>query len=157
MSDVHAGPSTDVSGHLARQQCARQWRHFLHALAAEFATALSPADLRTLSRRIGLRFATELALPAQPTLDAVQAAMTQQWQDLDWGWVELVQHPDHVDILHFCSPLTSAFGASAGEWASGFLEGVYQQWFDQQGAPGLVVVQTQAVDGWGSVNFRLGR
>ena len=157
MSDVNSGHPTDVSDHLARQQCARQWRHFLHALAAEFATALSPADLRTLSRRIGLRFATELPLPPQPTLDGVQAAMSRQWQDLDWGWVSLVQHTDHVEINHFCSPLTAAFGAPAVDWATGFLEGVYQQWFEQQGAPGLSVSQTQATDGWGSVSFRLGR
>jgi hypothetical protein len=35
--------------------------------------------------------------------------------------------------------------------------GVYQQWFDQQGAPGLQVAQIQAADGWGSARFRLGR
>lgn len=157
MSDVNSGQPADVSEHLARQQCARQWRHFLHALAAEFTAALPPADLRALSRRIGLRFATELPLPPQPTLEAVQAAMSRQWQDLDWGWVNLVQQADHVEIAHFCSPLASAFGATATDWASGFLEGVYQQWFDQQGAPGLVVSQTQATDGWGSVSFRLGR
>jgi hypothetical protein len=126
-------------------------------MAAEFATALSPTDLRALSRRIGLRFATELPLPPQPTLDGVQAAMSQQWHALDWGWVRLVQQADHVEIHHFCSPLSAAFGAPAVDWATGFLEGVYQQWFDQQGAPGLAVSQTQAADGWGSVSFRLGR
>lgn len=157
MNDAAASQPEDVSGHLARQQCARQWRHFLHALADEFATALAPADLRTLARRIGLRFAGELPLPAQPTLDGVQAAMSRQWQDLDWGWVNLVQHADHVEIQHFCSPLSAAFGASGAEWACGFLEGVYQQWFDQQGAPGLQVAQIQAADGWGSARFRLGR
>ena len=130
----------------------------VHANGATFFTRWrlnSPP--RALSRRIGLRFATELPLPPQPTLDGVQAAMSQQWHDLDWGWVRLVQQADHVEIHHFCSPLTAAFGTPAVDWATGFLEGVYQQWFDQQGAPGLAVSQTQAADGWGSVSFRLGR
>jgi hypothetical protein len=157
MNQAAQNNANPVSEHLARHQCSRQWRHFLHAMAAEFSAALSPADLRTLSKRIGSRLAAELPLAPQPTLEGVEAEMSRIWKDLDWGWVTLVQQPDCLDIRHFCSPLTAAFGPAGAEWAAGFLEGVYQQWFDQQGAPGLQVGQTQAVDAWGSVAFRLGR
>ena len=157
MNEIVMSSAPEVTEHLARQQCSRQWRHFLNALAAEFAAALSPADLRTLSRRIGQRFAEELRLNAQPTLEGLEGQMTQLWKELDWGWVRLSQQGAHLEIRHFCSPLNAAFGASGTGWAAGFLEGVSQQWFDQQGAPGLLVSQTQETDTWGCVSFRLGR
>ncbi|MDD0810845.1 cellulose biosynthesis protein BcsD [Curvibacter sp. RS43] len=157
MSEAATSRPTEVSEYLSRQQCSRQWRHFLHAMAEEFASALPADQLRTLAQRIGVRFANALPLTVQPTLDGVQTEMSRVWLDLDWGWVSLQQHDDHVDIHHQGSPLVSAFGSAGGDWALGFLEGVYQQWFEQQGAPGLRVTQSQAADGWGSVCFRLSR
>ncbi|MBV8617656.1 MAG: cellulose synthase [Curvibacter sp.] len=157
MNEVAKSSAPEVTEHLARQQCSRQWRHFLHALAAEFAAALPPADLRTLSQRIGQRFANELPLQPQPTLEGLEGQLSALWRELDWGWVQLSQQGAQLEIRHFCSPLTAAFGASGVEWAAGFLEGAYQHWFDQQGAPGLKVAQSTETDAWGCVSFRLGR
>lgn len=157
MLEAPARQDTAVADYLAERQCARQWRDFLHALAAEFAEALSASDLRALLRRVGTRFASESPLPALQTLEEVQAALSRIWLAQDWGWVTLVQHDDHVAIHHHAPPLSAAFGAGSADWAGGFLEGAYQQWFEQQGAPGLRVSQTTLPGTWGSLEFRLGR
>lgn len=157
MIDATPEQPVDISNHLAAQQCARQWRGFLHALAEELGATCAPADLRMLSRNAGLRFATSVTLHPCPTLDELQFAVSQQWQALDWGWTQVQQQTDHVEIRHYCSPLVAAFGNSASEWVSGFLEGAYQQWFEQQGADGLQVSQAHPMDSWGCVSFRLGR
>ncbi|KAF1050051.1 cellulose biosynthesis protein BcsD [Xylophilus sp.] len=157
MSESAAHPDTAVTDYLAERQCARQWRGFLRALAAEFAEALPAADLRALLRRVGARFAVEAPLPALQTLDELQDAFSRVWLAQDWGWVALAQQADHVAIRHEATPLVAAFGPGSEAWAGGFLEGAYQHWFDRQGAPGLQVRQAGAPDRWGGFAFRLGR
>lgn len=157
MPDSPVSPSNAVTEYLADRQCARQWRDFLRALAAEFSANLPAAELRSLLHRVGTRFAAESPLPALRTLDDVQAALSRIWLAQDWGWVTLAQHPDHVAIHHHAPPLSAAFGVGGDAWAGAFLEGAYQQWFEQQGAPGLQVVQTTPPGAWGSLEFRLGR
>jgi hypothetical protein len=157
MQNTSQESSPDLLNYLAKRRCSPQWQRFLHALATEFSSALSVGDLRTLSRRIGTRFANDAPLSNHPTLDTLQAEISRVWGELDWGYVNLVQQNDCVEIQHFCSPLSAGLGKAGSEWCAGFLEGVYQQWFEQQGAAGLRVSQTHNTDPLGNVFFRLSR
>ena len=143
--------------YFTEQQCSRQWKGFLRAFAGEFAAHLDQADLRALMRRMGARFAQEadIDLGACRTLDDLQLAMGRVWVGLDWGWVELADRGEHLEIRHHCAPLIGAFGQEALYWSPGFLEGVYQAWFSAAHAGNLEVRQSAEPDLAGSIEFRL--
>jgi hypothetical protein len=141
--------------HIHRLQCSRQWRGFLTALAEEFVSALPPEELATLMARIGMRFAVEHPLPASDTVQGLQDAMNGVWNALDWGAVELSQSPGGMEITHRFSPLAAAFGEPHGAWATGFLQGAYQQWFDAAGGAGLRVEVAASADTLGTAHLRL--
>lgn len=150
-------PSPEIAQHLAQGQCAAQWRGFFQALAAEFVAALPPQDLRALMFRVGARFAAEHPLPACATLDELQRSMTAVWERIDWGWVQLTQEAAQLDIQHSLSPVSAAFGPDHVQWSGGFLEGVYQAWFEEAGAGQLKVAQVAPADAWGCVHLQLAR
>ncbi|VCU70676.1 Cellulose synthase operon protein D [Pigmentiphaga humi] len=126
--------TSSVISYLAARQCSSQWKAFLRSTAGELADKLAPAELSTFMRRVGNRFARELPLPACATLDEIQLAMSETWTRLDWGWVEISDENDHLGLCHYCSPLAVALGSESLAWGASFLEGVYQQWFEQLGA-----------------------
>lgn len=136
-------------------QCSRQWRGFLDAMKQEFTAALPPQELRRLMVRVGRRFAQSHPLQARETLPQLQQEMNRIWSERDWGTVEIAQSDRELTINHQFSPLSAAFGASDAEWSTGYLQGVYQQWFDTAGATGLKVETANQSDQWGSARFRL--
>lgn len=148
-------PPSMEPAYLERLQCSRQWRGFLEALGQEFASALPEPELATLMARIGTRFARSHALNPGDTLPALQDEMNRVWEALDWGVVEMHQSAAGVEIAHRFSPLAAAFGAAQTAWATGFLQGVYQQWFDAAGATALRVVPVAPADALGSAQFCL--
>lgn len=150
-------PAPEIAQHLATQQCAVQWRGFLQALTEEFASSLPAADLHMLMFRVGARFAAANPLPPSATLEELQRSMTAVWERIDWGWVRLTQGAALLHIQHSLSPVSAAFGAAHDQWSGGFLEGVYQSWFEQAGAGALRVVQVGQADAWGCVQFQLAR
>lgn len=137
-------------------QCGRQWRGFLNALGQEFSAALPAQDVALLMARIGVRFASQNPLAASDTIEGLQAAMNAVWGPLDWGRVDIAQTPAGMDIRHRFCPLAAAFGTSQADWAVGFLQGAYQQWFDSAGAGGLKVQPVTGLDSLGSAQLRLG-
>ena len=139
-----------------RLQCRRQWRGFLAALSQEFAQALPAQDLSLLMARVGTRFAVEHPLIASDTVDALQSAMNQVWDGMDWGLVEIVPSAGGMEVHHRFSPLAAAFGPTEADWAVGFLLGVYQQWFDAAGAGGMKVQAVAPLDSLGTAHLRLG-
>lgn len=141
--------------HIHRLQCSRQWRGFMAALAEEFVSALPSQELVTLMARIGMRFAAEHPLPASDTVQGLQDTMNRVWSALDWGVAELEQNPAGMEITHRFSPLAAAFGEPHAPWATGFLQGAYQQWFDAAGGAGLRVQIAAAADTLGSARLRL--
>lgn len=149
-----AAASWDLA-YVRRLQCDPQWRGFLWALGQEFVHALPESELQTLMARIGARFAEHTALPASPTLPALQQAMNQVWGSMQWGQVQLQQTVAGIEIEHRFSPLAAAFEEAASPWATGFLQGVYQQWLDAVGATGLQVQVITPVDAWGTARLRL--
>ena len=147
--------SPEAQSYLFKQQCARQWRGFLQAMAVEFSAALPSDELRDLMQRIGVKFALQNPLPTCTTLMQLQESITSQWSHIDWGWTQLTQDTSCLTIQHHCAPLISAFGAENSSWIYGFLQGAYQQWFDSAGANHLQVRQAATEDAWGSVRFEL--
>ncbi|AVO49521.1 cellulose synthase [Melaminivora suipulveris] len=153
---MHHTSTAAIDTHqVQRLQCQRQWRGFLHALGQEFAAALSAQDLATLMARIGVRFAAQHPLNPSENVTELQQAMNAVWDALDWGQVELAQAPAGMEIQHRFSPLVAALGETEGSWATGFLQGVYQQWFDAAGAAGLRVQTISALDALGNAHLRL--
>jgi hypothetical protein len=140
---------------LLERQISPQWRGVMTALAAEFETQLSRAELRELMHRVGQRFAGAHPLPACASVMDLEHAINQRWLEADWGYVEIVEAPDALRIAHFCSPL-KAFGTPALAWAPGFLEGVYQTWLAGLGGEGLLVEQTGGLEEDGVIDFRVG-
>ena len=147
----------ETAQYLVEQRCSAQWRDFFQALAAEFAGALSPEDLRALMFRVGARFAAANPLPPCTTLDELQLSMTAVWERIDWGWVRLTQETAQLLIHHSLSPVYAAFGPDHAQWAGGFLQGVYQSWFEHAGAGQLKVAQVATGDAWGCVQLQLAR
>ncbi|MBV7541624.1 cellulose biosynthesis protein BcsD [Acidovorax sp. sic0104] len=154
---VASFPGPEIAQHLATQQCAAQWRGFLQALTDEFASSLPPEDLHALMFRVGTRFAAANPLERSSTLEDLQRSMTAVWERIDWGWVQLTQEAARLHIQHSLSPVSAAFGMNHVQWSGGFLEGVYQSWFEQAGSGALRVVQVAASDAWGCVQFQLAR
>lgn len=144
-----------VVEYFAELQCSRQWKGFLRALAEELTQQLPESDLQALMRRLGARLARANPLPVCQTLDELQLAMGRVWVSQDWGWVALAEVPGSLRISHYCAPLFTALGPSSSAWAPAFLEGVYQAWFEQSHASGLMVRHVSGPDAAGSIELRL--
>jgi hypothetical protein len=146
-----------------RTSCSVQWMEFSRALGAELSLGLPADEIRRLFYRIGERLARAMPVERCNTLDELQNAFNARWSAIDWGFSELQETDEHLRITHACSPLAMAFGPEATEWAAGFFEGAYQDWFATQGIPTSLRVQTDAArDGAGAaplpqVHLRLGR
>jgi hypothetical protein len=142
--------------YLLARQCSRQWTGFLKALATEFSTQIDLSELRSLMNRIGTRFGVQTSLPPCVSVEEVQLAMNVIWRDMDWGWVEIEESDHALCIMHFCTPISAAFGQDMQDWTPAFLEGVYQQWLLALGASdSLRVRQVAQIDEFGRIDFRL--
>ncbi|MGV8960525.1 MAG: cellulose biosynthesis protein BcsD [Stenotrophomonas sp.] len=124
--------SPELLDYYRAHACSRQWRLFLLALAEEFDSALPEAELARLMARIGERFAQAHGLPLAATLEELQAAANAVWSQIDWGCVVFEESVERVCIHHAASPLSAVLGGKVG-WHTGFLEGVYRQWFRAAG------------------------
>lgn len=147
---------TESVDYLLTRQCSRQWKGFLKALATEFSTQIDVPELRALMNRVGVRFGIQTALQPCVSVQEVQQAMNLIWSDMDWGWVEIEERDRALSIMHFCSPISAAFGRDMQDWTTAFLEGVYQQWLLALGASdSLRVRQVSQIDDFGRIEFRL--
>jgi predicted hydrocarbon binding protein len=118
------------------QKLPLQWSGILRAMAAEMSSVSDSSDLRDFFFRIGERFATDAdeMLKNVETLDDLAEKLNSFWADRSWGWVELNEDDDGIDITHQCAPLANAFGDEELDWSVGFLEGFYQKLFNEFGA-----------------------
>ncbi len=124
--------SPDLLQMFRARSCSRQWLGFVRAMGEEFASELPEQELATLMSRIGLRFANQHRLSAGcSVLQQVEQEANRVWDAADWGACQMVEHPNYVDIRHYAAPITVALDAVP--WSDGFLEGVYQGWFQQLG------------------------
>ncbi|MEB0137554.1 MULTISPECIES: cellulose biosynthesis protein BcsD [unclassified Undibacterium] len=133
-------------GYYEIQQCSQQWRIFLHAFASQFSSKAEPAELRAFMHDLGRTMAQSLPVTDGSSLPALAAAMNVMWAQLNWGWVELIEEADSLQVAHHASPLKAAFGEAALEWSPALIEGIYAQWFEGLGMdPSLHLVQRGAV------------
>jgi hypothetical protein len=145
-----------IFDYLLDRQISVQWRGLLTSLAEEFEAQIGRAELRQLMHRVGERFADARPLPACHSTTELADALNTLWHEMDWGFVELADEPDHLSIVHYCAPL-SAFGERALAWTPAFLEGAYQHWLGTLGAQGLALTQTGVVGENGAIAFQLAR
>ena len=150
----------NLQNYFRSQQVSLQWLPILRAMAMEMAADASPADLRILFFNIGERFAKDAEESFQnvETLAILEDRLNDFWARLNWGWVELVQVKDHIEISHSAAPLAAAFGNESIGWSVGLLEGFYQTVFMVLGASGQMVVRSkgETADGL-SILLRFGR
>ena len=125
--------STANAKYYENQQCSIQWRAFLKAFSAEFASKGDVKDLRAFMHQLGRTMASEFSIGDGSSLLALEAGMNHVWAVLNWGWAEVIEETDSLVIAHHSSPLKVAFGADALEWSPALLEGIYSQWFDGLG------------------------
>jgi len=111
-----------------------RWAGLLRALAEELAAQMSAAEIRAFFAILGRRWARSMPLPKGGGLADFEQAANAVFSRADWGWVRIRDLGNSVEIQHSCSPLRGAFGLDAMEWASGLLEGVYEEWLREQGA-----------------------
>ncbi|WP_024869995.1 cellulose biosynthesis protein BcsD [Pseudoxanthomonas suwonensis] len=137
------------------QSCSPQWRGFLRALAEEVAQGLDEDDQARLMARIGRRFAQAHPLPKAATLQELQAHVDALWSSLDWGFAVFEEQPDQVVIRHVASPLAAVLGQTS--LATGFLEGVYREWFRAAGMSARLDVSTGATESPDVATFLLCR
>lgn len=142
--------------YLSARHAGRQWGGFLDALASELADYLGASDWSAFIPRSGIRFAMERPLPACETLEDMQSAMNRVWAELDWGWVTLQEHPRFLSIEHYCAPLDPAASHEHAGLLAGFLQGVYQHWFQTLGSGStLRVRQAEEAASAGLIAYRL--
>ena len=126
----------NFKNYIKAQQIPLQWGGVLHAMSAEMSSVSEDSDLRDFFFRIGERFASEVETKFEgvDTLEDLEASLNTFWSDINWGWVELVEEEDGINIAHQCAPLAKAFGDAALSWSVGLLEGFYQTLFNEFGA-----------------------
>lgn len=128
--------TTNLQTYFRAQQVSLQWMPFLRAIAAELSAQTDATNLRQLFFSVGQRFAmdTPELLQEIATLSRLEEALCAHWGRHQWGWVELSEVGDAIEIVHNASPLAEAFGDDSLPWSVGFLEGFYQSIFGALGA-----------------------
>ncbi|MCD7099995.1 hypothetical protein [Stenotrophomonas sp. MMGLT7] len=132
--------SQELLEHLRVRACSRQWLGVVRAMGQEFSAELSDDELRALFGRIGRRFADNHSLGDCLTLQDVERAANDLWDRVEWGSCRFGEYPDRVEIEHLAPPINVALDLAP--WADGFLQGVYQSWFQQSGMLSGLAVRT---------------
>lgn len=141
--------STTAGSHLAyfsEQQCARQWRAFLQALAAELAEQMADEEIQSFMYVLGRRMGAAVQPREAETLEEMEAAANEVWRDLDWGVVRLKDVQTSLEIVHACAPFRAAFGPDGVRWAGALLEGIYSRWLESFGAGDDLVLRQIEVE-----------
>jgi hypothetical protein len=113
------------------QQVSLQWSPILFAMATELEAIASTEDLRLLFQKIGIRLSESVVeqFIDVKDLSELNDALNDLWARTQWGYVQLQEAPDCIEISHQFSPLYEAFGERAIAWTIGLLEGFYQATF----------------------------
>ena len=118
-----------------------QWKDFLQALAQELTEQMGADEIRAFFAVLGKRVARANPIAGGETLSDLENSVNQFLARCDWGWMRVRDLNSSLEFLHSCAPLSAAFGASAMDWAPGFLEGMYTEWLKQSGADESLVLQ----------------
>jgi Cellulose synthase subunit D len=116
----------------AKQQCSRQWVHFLAAMFSEFEERVDPSEADQFLETIGSRMAQSLPLRRCESLEDLQDDINTVLEGMDWGWVRIAENGRFIEIVHGAYPLIPQ-DESRRSWLVPILEGVYTEWLGEQG------------------------
>ncbi len=145
-----------------QRETSRQWRMVLASMAQELTAGGQYSSCQELGEKVGMRYATQAALPACSSLRELEAATSARWQNMDWGWINLDDRGKNLLIVHHGAGngelVADAFGEDTQSWVPAFLCGVYGQWLSSLGAGDqLRVKQLSTIDEFGTIEFELSR
>lgn len=153
-------PHNDLDRQLDYLQAERisvQWAGFMSALSAELQAQLTADEYRTLLFKMGTRFAQAHPIEGGDTVQILENNINAIWQGSRWGYAELVDAGQFLEISHHFCPLPVAAGID-NALSGGFLEGVYGVWMQAAGAsPDLSVRQLPDEGQPSTMFFRFGR
>ena len=116
----------------ARQQCSRQWVHFMAAMFAEFEERVDPAEADQFLEAIGLKMARLLPLRKCASLEELEDDINSVLEGIDWGWMRIREGDGFIEITHGAYPLVPQ-EESRRSWLVPILEGLYGGWLAEQG------------------------
>lgn len=142
-----AGPAATALAHYVRVEGMRLPRLLLSAIAGRLEEGLGEAGMRDWCYAAGLDWAQseQERFATSGTLDALADSLNSYWAKARWGWIELAETEDGLDVVHHASPVGDAHPALAG-----LLEGFYDAVFKLLGAdPDMVVREVaRSADGF---------
>ncbi len=116
----------------ARQQCSRQWMHFIAAMFAEFEERVDPAEADQFLEALGLKMAGLLPLRRCTSLEDLEDEINSVLEGIDWGWMRLRETDNFIEITHGAYPLVPQ-DDNRRTWLAPILEGLYAGWLGGQG------------------------
>lgn len=73
----------------ARQQCSRQWVHFMAAMFSEFEERVTSAEANQFLEALGAKMARLLPLRRCESLQELEEDINSVLEGIDWGWMRL--------------------------------------------------------------------
>lgn len=139
-----ASPALDeetISLHYyARQQCSRQWVHFVAAMFAEFEERVDLHEADQFLEAIGLKMARLLPLRHCDSLEELEDDINSVLEGIDWGWMRVRESGNFIEITHGAFPLVPQ-DENRRSWLVPILEGLYSGWLREQGGDPLFVAR----------------
>ncbi|HML10141.1 MAG TPA: cellulose biosynthesis protein BcsD [Stellaceae bacterium] len=157
-----AGPALDEGlislDYYARQQCSRQWVHFMAAMFAEFEERVDPAEADQFLESLGLKMARLLPLRRCASLEELENDMNSVLEGIDWGWMRIRETGSFIEITHGAFPMVPQ-DENRRSWLVPVLEGLYSGWLGEQGGdPSFTARLVGQPQGTGALlTFRYGR
>lgn len=157
-----AGPALDEEAlslhYYARQQCSRQWVHFMAAMFAEFEERVDPAEADQFLEALGRKMARLLPLRQCADLDELEEDINNVLESIDWGWMRLREANNFIEITHGAYPPVPQDG-NRRPWLAPILEGLYGGWLGGQGGDASFTARlSRQANGHGApLMFRYGR
>ena len=140
----------------ARQQCSRQWVHFIAAMFSAFEDRVEPAEADQFLEALGLKMAQLLPLRHCENLEELEADINAVLEGIDWGWMRLREAGQFIEITHGAFPLVPQ-DESRRSWLVPILQGLYGGWLGEQGGDPSFAARL-ANQGRGTLlTFRYGR
>jgi hypothetical protein len=143
-------------GYYARQQCSRQWIHFMAAMFSAFEDRVEPAEADQFLEALGAKMAQLLPLRRCENLEELEADINAVLEGIDWGWMRFRETGQFIEITHGAYPLVPQ-DENRRSWLVPILQGLYGGWLGEQGGdPGFTA--RLADQGRGALlTFRYGR
>lgn len=131
-----AGPALDEGqislNYYARQQCSRQWVHFMAAMFAEFEERVDAVEADQFLQAIGFKMALLLPLRRCDSLEELADDINNVLEGIDWGWMRIRESGSFIEITHGAYPVVPQ-DENRRSWLVPILEGLYGGWLSQQG------------------------